>query len=78
MLGYEVASSVLAEVGKRTPDEIVAYLDGIAQRWAQGSSRLDDMTFVVLQARPLAEPPARGHRTGSKVHAVSLAAPSVN
>lgn len=49
MLGYERMPRLLANVGEKSPEEIISYFKKMASRWINGKGLQDDMTFVVLK-----------------------------
>lgn len=51
MLDYASAMSVLLEIAILPPQEIIDVFVKVADRWADGRSQDDDMTFVVLKIK---------------------------
>lgn len=43
--------TVFGEAGDRDPQEIIAHLNGAAERWRNGRPQNDDMTFVVMKMK---------------------------
>jgi serine phosphatase RsbU (regulator of sigma subunit) len=50
-LGYPRVRTLFAELGGRSPEEVIAGLARAAESWAAGQAPKDDMTFVVLKVR---------------------------
>lgn len=49
--GYVRVRSLFQDLGRRTPEEVVAGLTDAAQAWTEGRPPNDDMTFVVVRVR---------------------------
>jgi len=49
ILGYDVAQTICTNAGGKTAQEVVEYLLGESERWANGAALNDDMTFVVVR-----------------------------
>ncbi|MGH7450255.1 MAG: PP2C family protein-serine/threonine phosphatase [bacterium] len=48
-LDYPRAKEIFAEVGQRSPREIIDHLARIGDTWANGRPQEDDVTFVVMK-----------------------------
>lgn len=51
MLGYNQVSKLIMEVVHKSPDEIIKHLHKEAERWLDGTSQDDDMTFFVFKRK---------------------------
>jgi serine phosphatase RsbU (regulator of sigma subunit) len=50
-LDYPRAKEIFAEVGQRSPQEIIDHLTRAGEAWAQGRPQDDDVTFVVIKLK---------------------------
>ena len=51
MFGYSRLKQLFADVGKKTPGQIIAALVAAGESWLKGKPQDDDMTFVVLKVK---------------------------
>ena len=51
ILDYEKAKTVLAQVARQSPSEIIEHFVKIGEAWADGRAQNDDVTFVVLKVK---------------------------
>jgi serine phosphatase RsbU (regulator of sigma subunit) len=49
MLDYALIKQTFAEIAGQSPREIIAQLINTGERWADGRSQDDDITFVVIK-----------------------------
>lgn len=52
ILGYQTVSLLFKDIATRPPSEIIECFIKASENWAQGAAQNDDMTFVVLRAKP--------------------------
>lgn len=51
MFDYEHTKQIFLEVAERSPDEIIAHFTDTIEKWSDGRSQDDDITFVVLKIK---------------------------
>jgi serine phosphatase RsbU (regulator of sigma subunit) len=52
MVGYPRLRGLFAEAAERSPDDLIRHLAAAASDWTGGAPPADDVTFLVLKARP--------------------------
>jgi ligand-binding sensor domain-containing protein/serine phosphatase RsbU (regulator of sigma subunit) len=52
ILGYQTVSLLFKDIATKPPNEIIECFIKASENWAQGTAQNDDMTFVVLKAKP--------------------------
>lgn len=55
ILGEQRIKECFREVGEKSPGEIIAHLNQVAERWGNGQPQNDDITFVVMKMKEGAE-----------------------
>lgn len=51
LLGEERAKDLFQAVAEKSPQEVIAYLNRAGEKWANGRTQQDDVTFVVIKIK---------------------------
>jgi serine phosphatase RsbU (regulator of sigma subunit) len=51
LLGEERAKDLFQTVAEKSPQEVTAHLNRAGEKWANGRTQQDDVTFVVIKIK---------------------------